>query len=500
MFRRRGSSARFPHSSVIVEFHEFEGRWFVTDSWAHGSGAALRRPLTDAGLGKAVLGRIRGTRRPRHYYGANQRRDADEWGRFCVEVAGVPTIRYRPEKRLVILADQAGMRCADARHWPRRWETLPDDRPAALGAALIARIGGLEASWPTAATAEVANDGATMLIYPRPGISAAAPIVQLSARSSAAAVGSAVLYALVTSSAGAGIPAAQASEGFRAALRKAGWTMGALNAAATVSVRRTTIGEMFISGAGSSEDIPVADQGSHPVGAAVMAQFGDLAFAAPVPPGRRPASFGPKIGWIAVRGASADAVVQALGLRNVRPASWDDGIEAAYDEGVFVGPPVDGWVFAAGADILGKQVDPAALSRQLGSEVQLFRSHRVPEYHEWSRAENGVVTREARSVGESGEAHQAGEPTDAERALGLDNPDDGYSENDVFAIAGAWSLDPTTLHDHPSEGTEGTWGQLPLRVKHAPVLLDKNRSPERGRGCPYGQRVRDGVVRAAMVT
>ena len=106
-------------------------------------------------------------------------------------------------------------------------------------------------------------------------------------------------------------------------------------------------------------------------------------------------------------------------------------------------------------------MDPAALSRQLGSLVQLFRSHRVPEFHEWSRAEGGIVTREARSVGETGEFRQSGEPTDAERALDLVDPDGGFSEEDVFAIAGAWSLDPTTLHDHPSEGTEGTWGQLP---------------------------------------
>jgi hypothetical protein len=345
-----------------------------------------------------------------------------------------------------------------------RWEPLPDDRPAALGAALIARMEQVEAWWPTAAAAAVSNDGATMLVYPQQSIKFTAPVARLPAGSSAAAIGSAVLDALDASSAGAETLAAQEPEGFRMAVRKAGWTMGALDAAARVSIRRTTIGEMFISRAGShEEDIPVADQGAHPVGAAVMAQFGALTFTTPVPPGRRPVSFGPKIGWIAVRGASADAVVQALGLRNVRPASWDDGIETAYREGVFVGPPVEGWVFAAGVDILHMEVDLAALSRQLGSQVQLFRSYRVPEYQEWSRAENGTVTREARSIGETGEAYQSGEPTDAERALGLDDPeaDGGYSENDVFAIAGAWSLDPTTLHDHPSEGTEGSWGQLP---------------------------------------
>ncbi len=44
---------------------------------------------------------------------------------------------------------------------------------------------------------------------------------------------------------------------------------------------------------------------------------------------------------------------------------------------------------------------------------------------------------------------------------GLDNPGNGISEEDVFAVAGAWSLDPTTLHEYHSEAAASTWGQLP---------------------------------------
>jgi hypothetical protein len=462
MFSLRSSSMAFP-LGVIVEFHEFKGRWFVTDQWARGGGAELKRPLSGAALGKAVLARMRGVRGPLLAYAAGRRRDAYEWGEFCAEVAGVPMIRYRPEKRLVILANRAGIRCHDQRHSAPSWEQLPDRSPAALGAALITRIGRVEARWPTAAAATVASDGTTVLVYPRYGIRGGGPVSWLTARSSAAEIGSAVLGALDASGAEFENPDGE-PEDLRAALRKAGWTYGALNAATHVSVERTTVGELFISSADSHEkDIPVVGQDADPVGAAVMAQFGAVAFTAPVPPGRRPQSFGPKIGWIAVRGASADAVAQALGLREIRTASWDDGIETAYREGVFVGPPVEGWVFAAGTDILHLEVDPAALSRQLGSQVQLFRTYRGVGYCEWSRAENGIVTREARFGGETGEAHQSGEPTDAERALGLVEPDGGYGEDDVFAIAGAWSLDPTTLHDHPSDGTEGTWGLLPMR-------------------------------------
>jgi hypothetical protein len=464
MFGRRSSSTSFP-LGVTVEFHEFQGRWFVTDQWARGGGAELKRQLSGAALGKVVLARMRGARGPLLAYAAGRRRDAHEWGEFCAEVAGVPVIRYRPEKRLIIRADQAGIRCHDQRHPAPPGEQLPDRSPAALGAALIARIGRVEARWPTAAAATIASDGTTVLVYPRYGIRGGGPVSWLTARSSAADIGSAVLGALDASGAEFENPDRREPEDLGAALRKAGWTYGALNAATHVSIERTTIGELFISSAGSrEEDLPVGGQDADRVGAAVMAQFGAAAFTAPVPPRSRPQSFGPKIGWIAVRGSSADAVARVLGLRDIRTASWDDGIETAYREGVFVGPPVEGWVFAAGVDILHLEVDPAALSRQLGSQVQLFRTYRGVGYCEWSRAENGIVTREARSGDEAGEAHQSGEPTEAERALGLDDPEaGGYGEDDVFAIAGAWSLDPTTLHDHPSDGVEGTWGLLPTR-------------------------------------
>ena len=469
MLRLGSLSIGFIRPNVRVEFHEFEGRWFVTDGWASGSGAVVERPISGAELGKVVMGRIRAARRRRRLQGTSlranadfKRRKASEWARFCSEVAGVPVRRYRPEKRLVILADEAGIRCDDARNSPPRWEPLPDGPPAALGAALIVLIERLEPSWPTEADTMVAHDGASMLVYPRRDIWSAAPVVRLPASASAAAVGSAVLDAFSASSADDEIVPEQVSAGFRAAVREAGWTMGGLEAATWVFIRRTTIGEVFVSGANSIEDdIPVGGEGAEPVGAAVMAQLGATTRSAPVPHDRRPAGFGPKTGWIAVRGASAEAVVQALGLRDVRPASWDDGIDAAYDEGVFVGPPVDGWVFAAGADILTRQVDPAGLSRELGSQVQLFRTHRVTEAHEWTLADSGTVIRAVRYVGETGEFHQTGEPTGAEHALGLDNPDVIISEDEVFAVAGAWSLDPTTLHDHPSEAATGTWGQFP---------------------------------------
>jgi len=352
------------------------------------------------------------------------------------------------------------MRCHDARNSPPGWQRLPDGPPEAVGVALIAWMERLEPSWPTAASATVPCNGATMLIYPVHGGWSGAPIAQLPADAPPAAVGSDVLAALDVSGAVTVPPSQQELARFRAALRETGWTMGGLDAAPQVSIRRTTTGDLFISRIGTAAEIPVADRGAEAVGNAVLAQL-PVADTAPIPPDRQPTSFGPKTGWIAVRGVPAAAVVAALGLRDVRPASWDDGIEAAYQEGVFVGPPVDGWVLAAGSGILTTLVDPAELSQRLGSQVQLFRTHRVVEGHEWFLADGGELIRAVRYLGETGQFQQSGDPTDAERSLPLDGPDVIISEDDVFAIAGAWSLDPMTLHDHPSEPGPGTWGRLP---------------------------------------
>jgi hypothetical protein len=44
---------------------------------------------------------------------------------------GVPVDQYRPEKRLVILVGQAGIRCHDGRQSTPDWESLPTRSPRA---------------------------------------------------------------------------------------------------------------------------------------------------------------------------------------------------------------------------------------------------------------------------------------------------------------------------------------------------------------------------------
>lgn len=74
-------------------------------------------------------------------------------------------------------------------------------------------------------------------------------------------------------------------------------------------------------------------------------------------------SFGPKTAWIAARGATPEAVIAALSLRDVRRVPWGEGIEASYrtdDRIVFVTPSVDGWVFAVGWALMDQAEEDAA--------------------------------------------------------------------------------------------------------------------------------------------
>ncbi|GAA4589226.1 hypothetical protein GCM10023107_12110 [Actinoplanes octamycinicus] len=67
------------------------------------------------------------------------------------------------------------------------------------------------------------------------------------------------------------------------------------------------------------------------------------------------AGFGGKQAWLAVAGRDQDAVLAALGLRDLGPVRWRDGLDLAHLTGdrVVVTPPLPGardtaWVLAAG--------------------------------------------------------------------------------------------------------------------------------------------------------
>jgi hypothetical protein len=208
--------------------------------------------------------------------------------------------------------------------------------------------------------------------------------------------------------------------------------------------------------------------------------------------------FGPKQAWLAIRDREVDAVIAALGLRDLGSVSWHQGIDLAYvtDDRVAVTPPLAGtdgrsWVLVPGRWWLGSDARPsvAALSAELHTEVQFFSTFRVTESHRWERAVDGVLVRAFAYVGQTGEVTLWwGDPDEHERALGLPesepvagqgdddprDPDDdfGYDptgaerddakddgrvdilidESSVMRLAAAWSIDPTSLEGLPAPG------------------------------------------------
>ena len=143
MSPRRTGLPTFSPSSVIVEFHEFGGRWFVTDRLGSGYGSAVKKPISKTTLGKTVLERVQAARSEWRSF-RTPTDEAEQWAQFCVSEAGVPADQYQPEKRLVILAGKTGIQCHDARQSPPTWEPLPSKSPRKLGKALLKRIAELE--------------------------------------------------------------------------------------------------------------------------------------------------------------------------------------------------------------------------------------------------------------------------------------------------------------------------------------------------------------------
>lgn len=153
------------------------------------------------------------------------------------------------------------------------------------------------------------------------------------------------------------------------------------------------------------------------------------------------------------------------------PIAWADGVAAVYagDERpapVFVGGPVDGWVLVPVGSALAAagEFDLAALSTRFG-EVQRFASHRVVEAHEWERWVDGSPVRRYGWLGESGELlFNEGEPGALDEDL-LPDSDADWSdweladEERVMEIAGAWSVDPTSLDDRDDAPDDGLLGR-----------------------------------------
>lgn len=181
--------------------------------------------------------------------------------------------------------------------------------------------------------------------------------------------------------------------------------------------------------------------------------------------------------WLAVRSRNVHAVQMALGLHNVQPCTWTEGL--AGEEKLFVAPPVKGWVLIIGTNL----PDPAddvdlcfrfltGLSHKLG-HVHYFKANRVLGHHAWVRVEAGRVVRGYAWAGKA--LWNQGAPTRAEGELGMkcfhyfESPNQMFDEFDVAAsnvekvslLAGRWSLDPGAVDERLFEHAYGIAGEPP---------------------------------------
>ncbi len=181
--------------------------------------------------------------------------------------------------------------------------------------------------------------------------------------------------------------------------------------------------------------------------------------------------------WLAVRSRNVHAVQVALGLHNVQPCTWTEGLSG--EEKLFIAPPVKGWVLIIGSGL----PDPAddvdvcfrfltSLSQKLG-HVQFFKANRVLGHHAWVRVDNGEVMRGYAWAGKT--LWNQGMPTRAESEFGLkcfqyfESPDQTFEESEIAAanvekvssLAGRWSLDPTSVDENLFEHAYGIAGEPP---------------------------------------
>ncbi len=199
----------------------------------------------------------------------------------------------------------------------------------------------------------------------------------------------------------------------------------------------------------------------------------------------KPVSFGYKSVWITVQGTDPKEVANFLKLKNQQRSNWKSGIKKAYEDEVFVSPPIDGYIFIVGVSLPWADTEEKSYTvKELVNKLSLkygtayyFATHRVVEFHAWIKSVNGNIVRAYSYLGERGEnTIVEGDATDFESELNLINSfseefkDDNYFENEelifpneeiVMDVAGAWSINPSTLEErNDSQEGIGILGKL----------------------------------------
>lgn len=205
----------------------------------------------------------------------------------------------------------------------------------------------------------------------------------------------------------------------------------------------------------------------------------------------RPVSFGPGATWVATPTDRPKLVAELLDAV-VGPSRWMTGVSLAGDDDrIYVTPTVDGWVLVPG--YRANDDDLAVLGQRLGV-AQSFVADAAHGRLRWALCRGADVVRRVDvrwpvdggdgGGGANGGKADHGAPaavevvtrgsiTEAERVVGV--PEDlqtaigsgAVAADDalVLAVAGQWSLDPSTFGDRDEPAGPGWLG----RVVHLPV-------------------------------
>jgi hypothetical protein len=188
-----------------------------------------------------------------------------------------------------------------------------------------------------------------------------------------------------------------------------------------------------------------------------------------------PVPFGPESAWIALDTTDTAAVANLLGLKDIRSATWAEGIAAAGQSCVFVTPPLGEWTLVVSARLFPPPQFAEFVSillEGLGrnfSDAQYFCTSTRMDLHVWARSLDGRLIRGygLTGAGTAGEWNE-GARTDEERELGLFGDDEGKeasefqelnSEERVLMLASCWSIDPSTLDEQYKEPVMGLLGK-----------------------------------------
>jgi hypothetical protein len=188
--------------------------------------------------------------------------------------------------------------------------------------------------------------------------------------------------------------------------------------------------------------------------------------------------------WLAVRTTDVHSLVDALDLRHISPCAWADAPQRA-EEGVFVSPPIEGWVllFGAGLPEPSDDVDEffkflTALSRRCGL-VTYFSTDAIFHHHAWVKANDGRIVRAYAWADEV--LWNQGELTQAERDLRLYclpydwRPDhvsprarDQARHNceRIPMLASRWGIEPRAVDAQTTGLRPGVLGKLPHHKLH----------------------------------